>query len=55
MENYNTAVSPMVKGFHVENYEEVENCPFREVIGTLMYVSTATRPDIAYATGCLRG
>ena len=32
-----------------ESTEELKKVPYREAIGSLMYLANATRPDIAYA------
>jgi len=31
----------------------IKSLPFRELIGTLLWVANGTRPDIAYAVGTL--
>jgi hypothetical protein len=36
-----------------EEFTAIKNKPYREAVGTLMYVSLGTRPDIAYAIGIL--
>jgi len=33
--------------------EQSLECPYRELLGALLYVSVTTRPDIAYSVGCL--
>ncbi|CAH0730285.1 unnamed protein product, partial [Brenthis ino] len=47
------ANTPMGKGFEYNKDEEIIDVPFRELIGSLMFVSTSTRPDIAFATSYL--
>ncbi|KAL7292885.1 hypothetical protein TKK_0013555 [Trichogramma kaykai] len=41
------------KEFKVEEYVPLENQNFRAAIGSLMYLATVTRPDIAYAVNYL--
>lgn len=53
MEDCNGAKSPMTKGFQVENKEEEIEVPYRMLIGSLMFVCTASRPDICYAVSYL--
>ncbi|WP_337230554.1 hypothetical protein, partial [Proteus terrae] len=54
MQNCNGAKTPMIKGFQVDNNENIiHNVPYREIIGSLMYISTVSRPDITFATSYL--
>lgn len=54
MEESKTANTPMIKGFQVDKNEEIiTKVPYREIIGSLMFVSTVSRPDITYATSYL--
>ena len=36
-----------------DEFAAMKNKPYREAVGTLMYASLGTRPDIAYAVGIL--
>ncbi len=56
--------TPMVTGLQLRRPDKnlptppeisdwAERTPYRSLVGSLMYLSVATRPDIAYATGCL--
>ncbi|CAH0730530.1 unnamed protein product, partial [Brenthis ino] len=46
--------TPMEVGLNVDEKEEIlTNIPYRELVRSLMYLATISRPDIAYATGFL--
>ena len=54
--------TPMEQGLHLSKSmspktpSEIEKCskfPYREIVGSLMYLMVSTRPDIAYAVGQL--
>lgn len=45
--------TPLEKGFEANMKEKIVNVPYRELIGSLMYISTISRPDIIYAVSYL--
>ena len=46
--------TPITQGFQVDAEEEEEKTvPYRELVGSLIFVSTVSRPDITYATSYL--
>lgn len=51
MENAKPARIPMQPANGAETEQENKQFPYRETIGSLLYVSTKTRPDISYAVG----
>lgn len=62
MENAKTATTPLEPSIKItkemspisdEEKEEMKNRPYRELIGGLIYLANATRPDIAFATNTL--
>lgn len=53
MNNCKGSKTPMEYNFQFDETEEKVLVPYRELIGSLMYLSTMTRPDISYATSYL--
>lgn len=55
MDDCNPVCTPMDKEATFENNKGVENQrrPYRELVGSLMYLAVATRPDIAHAVSVL--
>ena len=58
------ADTPMVQGLHIRCPDKsmpvdpevttwMDNTPYWELVGSLNYIAVATRPDIAFAVGCL--
>jgi hypothetical protein len=36
-----------------EDFEQAKHLPYREIVGSVMYAATITRPDLAYSAGLL--
>ena len=54
IEGCNGNSTPMDQNFQVSENEELnEEVPFRQLIGSLLYVSIVSRPDITFATSYL--
>lgn len=49
MKECKPAITPMETNFQVENQEIKKNIPYRELIGSLLYVATISRPDISFS------
>jgi hypothetical protein len=45
--------TPYVVGATLERANECDDCPYQEIVGSLMYLSVWTRPDIAYTVSHL--
>lgn len=50
--------TPMVQGLHIERPDKLthqsdKSIPYQELVGSLMYIANATRPDIVFAVGHL--
>ncbi|CAB0019909.1 unnamed protein product [Nesidiocoris tenuis] len=56
MENCSTVTTPMITGLQLkknENTEELKNYPYQNLIGALIYIAVATRPDISFSVSYL--
>ncbi|KAK2580008.1 hypothetical protein KPH14_010773 [Odynerus spinipes] len=54
MKDANPVRTPMEQGLELnDQIEPTQNLPFRELLGSLMYLAMATRPDIAYSVSHL--
>lgn len=54
LQEANSRVAPLETGKRLEAGTPLqENTPYRAMVGTLLYLSTKTRPDIAHAVGML--
>ena len=52
MKECNEAATPMEVNFQIEEQEKL-SVPYRELIGSLMYLATTSRPDIMYSVSYL--
>ena len=53
MEECNGIKTPLETNCHLESNGDIINVPFRELIGSLMFIALGTRPDITHAVSLL--
>lgn len=53
MEDCKGVKTPVEKDINIKDNGEIINVPFREIIGSLMYLSVCTRPDITFGVSYL--
>ena len=53
MEECNGSKTPMETNFQDDGQEEIIKVPYRELVGSLLYISNATRPDITHSVSYL--